>query len=95
MASELTLANDPDEHRYEAVMDGSVVGFAAYDLAPGRIVFTHTEVDEAHEGQGIASRLARYALDDVAAEGTRRVVALCPYIKAWIARHPEYERLQR
>lgn len=93
MSSEVTVANNPDQHRYEAVLDGTVVGFAEYELGPNRIVFTHTEVDEAHEGEGIASQLARFALDDVAADGQRRVVALCPYIKAWIARHPEYERL--
>lgn len=94
MASDVTYADNPAEHRYEARIDGDVVGFAQYELGGDRIVFTHTEVAEAHEGQGIASALARYALDDVAAEGERRVVALCPYIKAWIARHPEYERLR-
>lgn len=94
MASDVTYANNPSEHRYEARIDGDVVGFAQYELGDHRIVFTHTEVDEAHEGQGIASALARYALDDVADEGKRRVVALCPYIKAWIVRHPEYGRLR-
>jgi hypothetical protein len=94
MSSDATYANNPDQHRYEAQIDGSVIGIAEYELGPQRIVFTHTEVDDAYEGQGIASGLARFALDDVAAEGERRVVAVCPYIKAWIARHPEYERLR-
>lgn len=93
MPSDVTYGNNPDEHRYEAKIDGSVIGFAQYELDPKRIVFTHTEVDDAYEGQGIASAMARHALDDVASQGERRVVALCPYIKEWIARHPDYEPL--
>ena len=56
------------------------------------MVFVHTEVDDAFEGQGVGSLLVRQALDSVRGEGLR-VVAQCPFVKAWIERHPEYADL--
>ena len=69
-------------------------GIAAtyYRLAPGVITFTHTEVPEALAGQGIGSKLARGALDAARTQGLK-VVATCPFIAAYIARHPDYADL--
>ena len=92
--AQVEVADNPVERRYEATLDGALAGFAAYRLRGEHvIVFTHTEVDPAYEGQGIGGVLARGALDDVRARGERRVVALCPFISAWIARHPDYQDL--
>ncbi len=55
-------------------------------------MFTHTEVEPAAEGTGVGSTLVRAALDEVRASG-RRVVALCPFVKAYVARHAEYQDL--
>jgi predicted GNAT family acetyltransferase len=65
------------------------VGFSAYRLVSDGIIFTHTEVDPAFEGRGIGSRLAAGALDDVRARGLRMTVK-CPFIAAYLRRHPEY-----
>ena len=59
------------------------------------MIFTHTEVDPKFEGKGVGSALARFALDDVRAAGTRRVLPLCPFIKGWIGKHPDYADLVR
>jgi predicted GNAT family acetyltransferase len=92
--TDVDVTDNPEQHRYEARIADELAGFAAYRLR-GRdvIVFTHTEVDPAHEGKGIGGALARGALDDVRARGERRVVALCPFIAKWIAKHPDYENL--
>src|SRR5918995_645348 len=82
-----------DEQRYEAYIDGELVGFAAYQLTPQLVVFTHTEVEDKCEGLGVGSALARDALDDVRAQGDRKVLALCPFIKGWIEHHPDYQDL--
>ena len=89
-----TVVDAPDAGRWE-VRDGErLVGIAQYVVVPGtgghpdRAVFFHTEVRPEAEGHGLASRLARTALDATIAAG-RVVVALCPYIRAWVARHPE------
>ncbi len=88
--SDVVVSNHPEEQRYEAHLDGELAGFAAYRLTDELIVFTHTEVFDRFEGQGVAGALARWALDDVRAQGGRKVMPLCPFIKAWIARHPDY-----
>jgi uncharacterized protein len=91
--TDVEVRDAPDAHRYEALAGGAVAGFAAYRLSPGRIVFTHTEVDDAYEGQGVGSALVRGALDAVRAAGDRKVVAQCPFVSSYIDRHSEYADL--
>ena len=86
------VVDAPDRSRYLALVDGEVAGFAAYRLRGERIVFTHTEVEPAQEGQGIASALAKGALDDVRRRGLS-VILVCPFMTAYVQRHPEYADL--
>jgi uncharacterized protein len=89
---ELTVRDAPEEHRYE-IRDGDrVLGLAAYQRAGDKVVFTHTEIDPAAEGDGLGGRLVRGALDDVRARGLR-VLPRCPFVRGWIQRHPEYADL--
>jgi len=90
---DIQVAHAPERLRYEARVDGSVVGFAEYILATDLIVFTHTEVDPAYEGKGVGSAIARFALDDVRDGSERKVMPLCPFIKGWIGNHREYVAL--
>ena len=87
---EVEVRDDPERHRYEARLDGVLAGFADYRLRPGRIVFTHTEVDV--EGRGVGSALVRGALDDVRRRGLK-VTPLCPFVRSFLDRHPEYADL--
>jgi len=82
----------PERHRFEAVLDGELVGFAAYQKTDELIVFTHTEVDSSLEGQGVGGALIREALDHVRELGLR-VLPICPFVQAWMLRHPEYTDL--
>jgi hypothetical protein len=77
-----------DRSRYEVTVDGELAGFAEYSDLDGARVFTHTEVFDAFEGHGVGSALARGALDDVRRSG-RRLVALCPFVAAYIEHHEE------
>jgi predicted GNAT family acetyltransferase len=88
----VVVADNLMENRYEARLDGALAGVSQYELAADTIVFLHTVVAEEHEGQGVASAIARYALDDARARGLH-VRPLCPYIRGWIERHPEYADL--
>jgi len=63
-----------------------------YQLGEGKIIFTHTGVPAALEGQGIGSRLARAGLEHARAEGLR-VVPLCSFIAGYIHKHAEYQDL--
>jgi uncharacterized protein len=88
----IVVSNNPDRSRYEVLVDGKVAGFARYTRTGDVINFYHTEVDPAFEGQGLGSKLAKGALDDVRASGVR-AIATCPFISAYIKRHPEYAEL--
>jgi predicted GNAT family acetyltransferase len=85
----VTVADNPMESRYEAQIDGVLVGVSQYELTADTIVFLHTVVRQENEGQGVGGAIARFALDDARARGLQ-VRPLCPYIRAWLARHPEY-----
>jgi predicted GNAT family acetyltransferase len=91
--TDVEVTNNEAEQRYEARVGGELAGVAFYDSADDLTVFTHTEVDESFEGHGVGSALARFALDDVRADGRRKVVARCPFIHGWIDRHPDYQDL--
>ena len=88
---ELRIA--PDLNRYEVLLDGELAGFADYILTDGLITFTHTEIQPKFEGRGAGSALVRFALDDVRATGDAKVLPICPFVKAWILKHPEYHAL--
>lgn len=93
MTDDITVRDNADQHRYEARIGGVLAGFSVYELAEDRITFVHTEVDTKFEGKGVGSAIARFALDDMQSRGERSVVPLCPFIKAWLGKHPEYESL--
>lgn len=90
--NELVVRNNPEELRYEALRDDQLVGLIRYRVEPGVVVLVHTEVDEAVEGTGVGSALVRGALDDLRARGLR-LVPLCPFVAAYLRRHPEYADL--
>lgn len=86
------VRDNPDEQRYEIHVDGRLGGFAQYRVRPGLLAFIHTEIDEAFEGQGLGSTLVQQALDDARAKGVA-VLPFCPFVNAYIHRHPEYTDL--
>jgi predicted GNAT family acetyltransferase len=90
----VTVRDNPQENRYELVLDDSVAGEIVYHLKPGAIVLLHTEVSEELEGQGLGAQLVAGALEDIRARGLR-LVALCPFVSAYLRRHPEYVDLVR
>ncbi|HST66738.1 MAG TPA: GNAT family N-acetyltransferase [Mycobacteriales bacterium] len=87
MRTEVT--DRPERHRFEITADGQVAGFADYQLHGGSITFTHTQVEDAYEGKGLGSVLVKHALESARERGLE-VLPLCPFVRSWIARHPDY-----
>jgi hypothetical protein len=85
------IVNNRAQHRFELTVDGHLA--AAYYKTDGNVItFEHTEVPPELGGKGIGSKLVQGALDQIRAEGTRIAVE-CPFVKGWIAKHPEYNDL--
>lgn len=91
--SNIEIVHIPERSRYAVLVDGEVAGFTlAKEGADGVLLFSHTEVDDAYEGQGLASKLVAGALDDVRASG-RRIEVTCEYVLGFLEKHPEYQDL--
>ena len=88
----MTVRDNPEELRYEIEEDGDVRGFIQYRRGVGSITLVHTDVDPKWEGLGVGSALVQGALDDIRARGLK-VRPLCPFVAAYIRRHPEYEEI--
>jgi predicted GNAT family acetyltransferase len=82
----------PERHRFELEQDGQLAGFIAYRERDGRLDLLHTEVDERFEGRGLGGQLVRGTLEAVRAQG-RRIIPSCPFVAAWLRRHPEFADL--
>jgi predicted GNAT family acetyltransferase len=92
--SQITVRHNPDRQRFEILDAGNVIGKAAYKdydggASPQRI-FYHTVINEEYGGQGLAGQLATAALDETVGAG-RGIVPVCPYIKKFLTKHPEYD----
>ncbi len=88
MTVSFSVADNPAAHRYELTAEGQPIGFVTYRLDPGVIALLHAEVDPAHERQGWGSRLVAGALDDARERGCK-VRPVCPFVRAYIASHPD------
>ena len=86
-----TVRDNAAQNQYEITVDGRTA-LLRYARHQGTIDLIHTEVPPALRGHGLADRLAQAALE-AARETHVRVIATCPFVKAYIRRHPEYQAL--
>lgn len=87
---DVTVIENADDNKYEALDEGGrVAGFVEYVDHRGTRVLFHTEVDDALEGRGIGSALARAVLDQALTCGLS-VRVTCPFLTDWVQRHPDY-----
>jgi predicted GNAT family acetyltransferase len=88
MNSTINITDNTNELRFETPV-GDKLAFIAYRWEHGKLALMHTEVPEEAEGKGIASQLAEFAFEQ-AKQQQRKVLVFCPYVSAWLNRHPEY-----
>jgi hypothetical protein len=88
------VTDNPSASRYEMTVGGDLAGYAEYRLGQGGTVLSlvHTVVTDAFQGKGLATHLARFALDDARGRGLA-VLPSCPYMASWIKKHPAYADL--
>jgi uncharacterized protein len=83
------IIDNPDQHRYEIRVGDELAGSVQYRRREGLIALIHTEIDSRFEGRGLASQLIAAVLDEARA-GDVSVLPFCPFVNAYIARHPSY-----
>lgn len=88
-SAEIVVQDNPGELRYELLVGGEVAGELLYRRSPDVVALVHTEVSPSLEGQGLGARLVTGALDDIRARGLH-AVPICPFVRAYIRRHPDY-----
>ena len=92
MTDAIDIANHPERNQYEMTSGGKLAALISYQRAGDRIDMQHTKVMPEHEGTGLGSQLASFALDDVRQQG-HKVVATCSFVQSFIERHPQYQDL--
>lgn len=88
----ISVREAEERSRFEVLVDDTVVGFAVYHSEDGQMAFPHTEVDPEHQGHGLGGQLVRGGLDAARERGSE-VLPYCPFVSAWIGKHPEYMHL--
>lgn len=83
----------PEAFRYEIHLDGERVGLMDYQLRPGEIHLTHTEVDPKHQGKNLAAILLHESLADIRKNNLGKVVPICSYTVRYMEKHPETQDL--
>jgi predicted GNAT family acetyltransferase len=91
VADDLQVINNVEDGRFEVHL-GDEVAFTEYRLMKSGILFPHTEVPPAFEGKGVGAALVRAGMA-FARERGELVIPVCPFVSAYIVRHPEYHEL--
>lgn len=86
-----TVRHNPELNRYELTVEGKTA-VADYRLQGDRVAMAHVGVPKELENRGIGSALVKFALEDIRARGLK-VVPVCPFVAAYIKRHPEWADL--
>jgi predicted GNAT family acetyltransferase len=85
------IRDNTERSRFELKADGVIV-FMNYRLAGNVISLDHTETPAAARGRGLASQLIKGVLDEAPARGLK-IVPRCPFVRAYVERHPDYRDL--
>jgi uncharacterized protein len=86
-----TIRDNTARSRFELDADGATA-FLNYRLAGNVMTLDHTETPVAARGRGIASQLVDGVLRQARARGLK-IVPRCPFVTAYLGKHPEYRDL--
>jgi uncharacterized protein len=86
------VRDNVERHRFEIDLGDGSLAIAEYTLPEGKILFTHTEVPPAHEGQGLGTMLIQAGLASARERGLK-VMPICPFFAAYMKKHAEEQDL--
>lgn len=85
--------HEADAHRYTLRIDGELISVLDYAPNGDRVSFTRTYTNPAYRGKGYAAKVTEYAVNDVEAQGGKRIVPMCWFVGQWFDEHPERAEL--
>ncbi|HXD44528.1 MAG TPA: GNAT family N-acetyltransferase [Pseudolabrys sp.] len=85
----MSVIDNTEKSRFEMAVPGGTA-IAAYRRLGDVLIVPHTEVPREAEGKGYGSALVKGMLEDARARGLK-VRPACPFVSAYMQRHPEYE----
>ncbi|MBV9310205.1 MAG: N-acetyltransferase [Solirubrobacterales bacterium] len=88
----ITVENTPGLGRYQIRVDGEIAGYSAYEIHGDLFAFMHTEIEDRFAGQGLGVTLVARALDQIREQGGS-ILPYCPFVRWFLAHHPEYADL--
>ncbi|WP_223693769.1 GNAT family N-acetyltransferase [Leifsonia poae] len=83
------FGNETDANRYTMRVDGELVGVLDYRILGEAISLTRAFTVPAQRGRGLAARLVEFAVDDIGATTSLKIVPMCWYVAQWFDAHPE------
>ena len=92
LSDDVLVRDNPEQRRYELYVGSELAGVADYHTQPGLVTVMHTEVDPSFEGRGLGSQFVAAVLDDIRRQEAK-VLPVCPFVRAFLQRHPEYADL--
>lgn len=88
----MDVVNNKEHFQFQITLEDGEKAVLEYRWHDKDLTLMHTFVPPAHEGKGVAALLAKEALEYAKAEGIK-VIVYCPYVAAYLKRHPEYKEL--
>lgn len=90
--SELDVKREdgPTGGRYLVTLDGHTAEMTYSKAGTSRIIIDHTGVPDALRGKGAGQAMVRKAVEDARAASVK-IIPLCPFAKAQIGKHPEWQ----
>jgi predicted GNAT family acetyltransferase len=82
----VNVIDNREANRFELAIEGQTA-FLDYERTRDALRLIHTEVPAAFRGRHFGETLVKTALDAARAEG-RRIVAVCPFVRAYLRKHP-------
>ncbi len=89
---ESKLVLNEDKKRFEYKVNGAIA-FIEFILSNENIMFlTHTEVPVELEGKGVGSAIVSKTLEYIKEKGYT-LAPLCPFVAAYVKRHPDWKTI--
>lgn len=79
-------------NRFEVLLENGQTAYLNYNEFDNSLNLSHTYVPKSFEGKGIAAAIVKFALD-YARKNNLSIIPSCPYVAAYIERHPEHRDL--